>query len=164
MLGSVIFRSYEWLDSPKTMLSFLQALVLHSIKVLSHFFKSHLNPNTRLLLKLLYKDFIFAKVRFVVLPRNGNTFCQKIPLLRFFNSRKNISEATKRSEIKPAIFLTFLLLLFLLDRTVLPRSLYRISFDETVIHAIFAVCNPMFELWNIYIYKIQDNTFKLSSN
>lgn len=60
------------------MLSFLHDLALHSIKVLSHFFKSHLNPRTRFAFRLPWqKDFILPKVRFVAFSKNGNALCRK---------------------------------------------------------------------------------------
>lgn len=148
---SAVFEPHGWLDdSPNSMVFFLQAPALQSIKVLSHFFRSHLNPNTRLALRPLYKDFTLATARLVVFLKNGKVLCWKLSIQSLQNLCRNIS-ATRNAKKGPATSSTFLSFLFSTGRTVafLPRALSRASFDDTMIHATLVVCSLTSEVWNI---------------
>lgn len=64
----------------KIILFFLQTPVLQSIKVQWHFFKSHLNPNTRLGLRPSIDRITFATARLVVFLKNGRALCWKLSI------------------------------------------------------------------------------------
>jgi len=148
-LESTIFELHGWLDATKIMLFFLQAPALHSINVLLHFFRSHLNPNARFGLEPTYKDLTLAMVRFVVFLKNGKVLCWKLAI-EFSSTCAKIFREEKQKK-RPETSSTFLSFSFLVVRTVAfpPWALSRASFDDKMIHATFAVYLT-FEVWKIY--------------